>query len=148
MTPISPATNASSFLAVDSGDEKRITDESAPPSEIGAPDDISTRPSTSYASVGGDQESSYSRGPGSIMDVSHSRSEGDNGHAKEYNPAANGTRSPTQSTTTGESVKNESLQGDDSRNGGLRRIPKRRSRLRLAIWKRRNHHQQEVHGES
>ncbi|KAJ5763516.1 hypothetical protein N7533_002197 [Penicillium manginii] len=148
MTPISPATNASSFLAVDSGDEKRITDESAPPSEIGAPDDISTRPSTSYASVGGDQESSYSRGPGSIMDVSHSRSEGDNGHAKEYNPAANGTRSPTQSTTTGESVKNESLQGDDSRNGGLRRIPKRRSRLRLAFWKRRNHHQQEVHGES
>jgi 3',5'-cyclic-nucleotide phosphodiesterase len=148
MTPISPATNASSFLAVDSGDEKRITDDSAPQSEIGGPDDTSTRPSTSYASVGGDQESTYSRGPGSIMDVNHSKSEDGHGNAKEYTPAANGTRSPTQSTTTGESVKNESLQGDDSRNGGLRRIPKKRSRLRLAFWKRRNHHHQEVHGES
>lgn len=147
MTPISPATNATSFLAVDSGDEKRITDDSAPQSEIGAPDDTSTRPSTSYASIGGgDQESTYSRSPGStsIMDAIHSKSE----DGKEYKPPANGTRSPTQSTTTGESVKNESPQGDDSRNGGLRRIPKRRSRLRLAFWKRRNHHQQEVHGES
>lgn len=147
MTPISPATNATSFLAVDSGDEKRVTDDSAPQSEIGAQDDISTRPSTSYASVGGDQESSYSRGPGSIIGVSHSKSE--DGNAQDYKHAANGTRSPTQSTTTGESsVKNEIPQGDDSRNGGLRRIPKRRSRLRLAFWKRRNHHQHEVHGES
>jgi hypothetical protein len=39
---ISPATNASSFLAVDSGDEKRVSGESAPPSELGGPDDNST----------------------------------------------------------------------------------------------------------
>jgi len=146
MTPISPATNATSFLAVDSGDDKRVTDDSAPQSEIGGPDDSSTRPSTSYASVG-DQESSYSRGPGSIRGgLSQSKSE--DRHSKEFSPAVNGTRSPTQSTTTGESVKHESPQNDDSRNGGLRRIPKRRSRLRLAFWKRRNHHQHEVHGET
>ncbi|KAJ5086073.1 hypothetical protein N7532_010844 [Penicillium argentinense] len=145
MAPISPATNVTSFLAVDSGDEKRVTDDSAPQSEIGGPDDASTRPSTSYASVGGDCESSYSRGQGSIVDAGHSRSE--DGTTKDQKSAINGTRSPTQSTTTGDSIKNESPHGDDSRNGALRRISKRRSRLRLAFWKRRSHHP-EVHGES
>ncbi|KAJ5157015.1 uncharacterized protein N7482_008115 [Penicillium canariense] len=149
MTPISPATNASSFLQVDSGDEKRVSDDSAAQSDLGAPDDSSTRPSTSYASHAGDQESTYSRSPSFTKDISHPPSE-DGNHKDFPQPAANGTRSPTQSTTTGESIKHESPQGppDDSHNGVLRRLPKRRSRLRLAFWKRRNHHQQEVHGES
>lgn len=149
MTPISPATNATSFLAVDSGDEKRISDDSAPQSEVGGPDDSSTRPSTSYASNSGDQESSYSRGQSSGLDASQPRSE--DGTNKDYTrTAVNGTRSPTQSTTTGESIINEGAQGEPPQNGGfgLSRLPKRRSRLRLAFWKRRNHHQHEVHGES
>jgi 3',5'-cyclic-nucleotide phosphodiesterase len=147
MTPISPATNATSFLQVDSGDEKRVSDESAPQSDLGAPDDSSTRPSTSYASHLGDQESNYSRSLSFTKDVGH-----EDGHHHDFSHAAlNGTRSPTQqSTTTGESIKNESPQGspEDSHNGVFQRLPKRRSRLRLAFWKRRNHHQQEVHGES
>lgn len=148
MTPISPATNATSFLAVDSGDEKRVSDDSAPQSEAGVPDDSSTRPSTSYASNIGDRESSYSPGRSSCIAPSHSS---EDGHSKDFSHTiANGTRSPTQSTATGESVKNENLPGDDHKNGthGLRRLPKRRSRLRLAFWKRRTHHQQEVQGES
>ncbi|KAJ5245908.1 hypothetical protein N7468_000891 [Penicillium chermesinum] len=148
MTPISPATNATSFLAVDSGDEKRISDDSAPQSETGGPDDSSTRPSTSYASNMGDHESNYSPGRSSCMAPSHSS---EDGHSKELSTTIiNGTRSPTQSTATGGSTQNEHMSGEDSRNGGpgLRRLPKRRSRLRLAFWKRRNHHQQEVQGES
>ncbi|KAJ5106264.1 hypothetical protein N7456_002939 [Penicillium angulare] len=152
MTPISPVTNATSFLAVDSGDEKRVSDDSAPQSDVGGPDDSSTRPSTSYASHAGDQASSnYSPDRSS----GHSRAE----DVKDFNHAAafNGTRSPTQSTTTGESIKNELSHGNGNGNGhangdhgehGIRKLPKKRSRLRLAFWKRRNHHQQEVHGES
>jgi 3',5'-cyclic-nucleotide phosphodiesterase len=150
MTPISPATNATSFLHVDSGDEKRVSDDSAPQSDLGAFDDSSTRPSTSYASHAGDQESNYSRSPSFTKDIGQPPSEDGNHHDFSH-PALNGTRSPTQqSTTTGESIKNESPQGspEESHNGVLRRLPKRRSRLRLAFWKRRNHHQQEVHGES
>lgn len=151
MTPISPSTNATSFLTPDSGDEKRISDESAPQSDLGAPDDSSTRPSTSYASNAGDQESSYSRGHSSGVDASQPLSE--DGNSKDYSrTAVNGTRSPTQSTTTGDSIKHDSHSHSpqsETQNGerGLR-LPKRRSRLRLAFWKRRNHHQQEVHGES
>ncbi|KAJ6119257.1 hypothetical protein N7523_003537 [Penicillium sp. IBT 18751x] len=146
MTPISPATNATSFLAVDSGDEKRVSDDSAPQSEIG---DNSTRPSTSYAS-NADRDSTYSRGiHSSGVDAAQSQSE--NGHHKDFLQAGfNGTRSPTQSTTTGESIKNDDTQ-DSHQHGervGLHRLTKRRSRLRLAFWKRRPHHQSEVHGES
>ncbi|KAJ5934149.1 hypothetical protein N7466_003696 [Penicillium verhagenii] len=146
MTPISPATNATSFLAVDSGDEskQRISDDSAPQSDAGGPDDSSTRPSTSYASNVEDLEhSNYS--PGHSSGIARSED------GKDYHAALNGTPSHTQSTTTGESIKNEQYaQGNGGeRNGnGARRLPKKRSRLRLAFWKRRNHHQQEVHGES
>lgn len=146
MTPISPATNATSFVAVDSGDEKRVSDDSAPQSELG---ESSTRPSTSYASNAGDQESSYSRGHSSGVDAAQSRPE--NGHHKDFSRAGiNGTRSPTQSTPTGESVKNDAPQENhqNGERGGLHRLTKRRSRLRLAFWKRRTHHQREVHGES
>lgn len=151
MTPISPSTNATSFLTPDSGDEKRISDESAPHSDLGGPDYSSTRPSTSYASNVGDGESSYSRGHSSGVDASQPRSEDEN--SKDYSrTAVNGARSPAQSTTTGESTKNDgghSPQSDtQAGERGMRRLPKRRSRLRLAFWKRRNHHQQEVHGGS
>ena len=146
MAPISPSTNATSFLAVDSSDEKRVSDDSAPQSELGGPDDSSTRPSTSYASGMGDQSSSYSRDQNVGAETSPPRPQ-----SKDFAQAGvNGARSPAQSTATGESVKNDQNQGDGSKNGGsgFRKLSKRRSRLRLAFWKRRNHHQQEVHGES
>lgn len=146
MAPVSPITNATSFLAPDSSDEKRVSDDSALQSEVGGPDDSSTRPSTSYASNVGDQSSSYSRDQSFGVDTSPQRPQ-----SKDFaSSGVIGARSPTQSTTTGESVKNDHPQVADSKNSGsaFRRLPKRRSRLRLAFWKRRNHHQNEVHGES
>ncbi|KAI2788983.1 hypothetical protein POX_e07009 [Penicillium oxalicum] len=151
MTPISPATNATSFLQVDSGDEKRVSDESAPQSDLGGLDDSSTRPSTSYASHLGDHESNYSSSHSMSKHPSHARSEGDGGHQHYSDPAPNGTRSPTpHSNTTGDSNRTDHSTGDvrgDPHGAVPRRLPKRRSRLRLAFWKRRNHHQ-EVHGGS
>lgn len=145
MTPISPATNATSFLAVDSGDESkhRISDDSSPQSDAGGPDDSSTRPSTSYASHSGDHESS-SYSPDHSSGIARSED------GKDYNGALNGNTSHPRSTSAGESTKHEHPQGNGGeQNGhGMRRLPKKRSRLRLAFWKRRNHHQQEVHGES
>ncbi|KAJ5803558.1 uncharacterized protein N7503_006008 [Penicillium pulvis] len=145
MTPISPATNATSFLAVDSGDESkhRISDDSSPQSDAGGPDDSSTRPSTSYASHSGDHESS-SYSPDHSSGIARSED------GKDYNGALNGNTSHPRSTSAGESTKNEHPQGNggDQNGHGIRRLPKKRSRLRLAFWKRRNHHQQEVHGES
>ncbi|KAJ5206671.1 3'5'-cyclic nucleotide phosphodiesterase [Penicillium cf. griseofulvum] len=146
MTPISPTTNASSFLAVDSGDEKRVSGESAAQSELGGPDDNSTRPSTAdaFPSGGSEPAGSYSPGRSSILGRGQTRSE--DGANKDFSKLrAHGTRSTTQSTTTGESIKNETPQADDSH--GPRKLPKRRSRLRLAFWKRRNH-SHEVRGET
>jgi 3',5'-cyclic-nucleotide phosphodiesterase len=141
MPPISPATNATSFLAVDSGDEKRVSGESAPQSDIGGPDDSSTRPSTAdaYPASIPEHSSGYSPGRSSGLGAGYSQSE--DGVTKDF--ARNG-RSPAQSTTTGESIKNESPQEDPR---GQRKLPKRRSRLRLAFWKRRNH-TSEVRGET
>ncbi|CAI7622816.1 unnamed protein product [Penicillium glandicola] len=146
MTPISPTTNASSFLAVDSGDEKRVSGESAAQSDLGGPDDNSTRPSTAdaYPSGVSEHSGSYSPGRSSILGRGQTRSE--DGTNKDFSRlGAHGSRSPTQSTTTGDSIKNEAPPADDSH--GPRRLPKRKSRLRLAFWKRRNH-SHEVHGET
>lgn len=149
MVPISPSTNATSFLTPDSGDEKRISDESVPQSDLGAPDDSSTRPSTSYASNVGDRKSSDSRCHSSGVDASQPRSEDGNRNSKDYfRTAVNGTDSPTQSTTTGDSINHSHPQGETQNGERGFRLSKRRSRLRLAFWRRRNHHQQEVHGES
>ncbi|KAF3028607.1 3',5'-cyclic-nucleotide phosphodiesterase [Penicillium rubens] len=145
MTPISPATNASSFLAVDSGDEKRVSGESAPPSELGGPDDNSTRPSTADAYPSGVSEPAGGYSPGRSS-VARGQARSEDGASKDFSRlGAHGTRSTTQSTTTGESIKNETPQADDSH--GPRKLPKRRSRLRLAFWKRRNH-SHEVRGET
>lgn len=154
MTPISPSTNATSFLAVDSGDEKRRSGESVGQSDSGGLDDSSTRPSTRPSTsdaYAGDHESSYSptRSAGRSYGAGAGHFHSDEGTSKDVQTAVNGARSPTQSTTTTESVKNEGQHGEDpSVERGTRRLPKRRSRLRLAFWKRRNPHQQEVRGET
>ncbi|CAG7926170.1 unnamed protein product [Penicillium olsonii] len=147
MTPISPATNATSFLAVDSGDEKRISGESAAHSDLGGPDDNSTRPSTADAYPSAISEPAGRYSPDRHYGHRHGTSRSEDGASKDFSRLGhNGTTSSTQSTTTGESGKHESLQADDSR-GERRRLPKKRSRLRLAFWKRRNH-SHEVRGET
>ncbi|KAF4768103.1 hypothetical protein N7455_000158 [Penicillium solitum] len=147
MTPISPATNASSFLAVDSGDEKRVSGESVAQSDLGGPDDISTRPSTADAYPSNVSEPAGGYSPGRSSNIARGQTRSEDGASKDFSRlGAHGTRSTTHSTTTGESTKNEIPQVDDSTNG-TRRLPKRRSRLRLAFWKRRNH-SHEVRGET
>ncbi|KAJ5362987.1 hypothetical protein N7541_003831 [Penicillium brevicompactum] len=147
MTPISPATNATSFLAVDSSDEKRISGESAAHSDLGGPDDISTRPSTADAYPSGVSEPAGRYSPDRHYGHRHGTSRSEDGASKDFSRMVpNGTRSSAQSTTTGESGRNESLQTDDS-HGERRKLPKKRSRLRLAFWRRRNH-SHEVRGET
>jgi 3',5'-cyclic-nucleotide phosphodiesterase len=147
MPPISPTTNATSFLAVDSGDEKRISGESAAQSDLGGPDDNSTRPSTADAYPSGISEPAIDYNPGRSYGHRHGTSRSEDGGSKDFSRMApNGTRSSAHSTTTGESIKNEPPQAEDAR-GERRKLPKRRSRLRLAFWKRRNH-AHEVHGET
>ncbi|KAJ5964095.1 uncharacterized protein N7479_003971 [Penicillium vulpinum] len=146
MTPISPTTNASSFLAVDSGDEKRVSGDSAAQSDLGGPDDSSTRPSTADAYPSGVSEPAGGSSPSRRSILGRGKTRSEDGASKDLSRlGARGTRSPAQSTTTGESLKNEPPQVDDSH--GTRRLPKRRSRLRLAFWKRRNH-SHEVRGET
>ncbi|KAJ5142622.1 uncharacterized protein N7515_001409 [Penicillium bovifimosum] len=141
MAPTSPTTNASSFLAVDSSDEKRASGESAVQSELGGPDDVSTRPSTAepYPSNVSEPAGGCSPGRSSVLGRGQTRSE--DGATKHY-PRS---RSPAQSTNTGDSTKNELPHADEP--NGHRKLPKRRSRLRLAFWKRRNH-SHEVQGET
>jgi 3',5'-cyclic-nucleotide phosphodiesterase len=139
MPPISPATNATSLLAVDSGDEKRVSGESAAQSDLGGPDDNSTRPSTADAYPSGVSEPGNGYNPGRSYGHRHGTSRSEDGGSKDFSRMMpNGTRSSAQSTTTGESIKNETPPADDSR-GERRKLPKKRSRLRLAFWKRRNH---------
>lgn len=139
MTPISPATNATSFLVVDSGDEKRGSGESAAQSDIGGPDDNSTRPSTADAFPSGISKPEDGCSPDRHHSSRHGTSRSEDGPGKDFfKMVPNGTRSSAQSTTTGESGMNENSQAEDSRDG-RRKLPKRRSRLRLAFWKRRNH---------
>jgi 3',5'-cyclic-nucleotide phosphodiesterase len=147
MPSISPVTNATSFLAVDSGDEKRVSGESAAQSDLGGPDDSSTRPSTADAYPSNVSEPGNGYNPGRSYGHRHGTSRSEDGASKDFSRMApNGTGSSAHSTTTGESIKNETPQVDDS-HGERRKLPKRRSRLRLAFWKRRNH-SHEVHGET
>ncbi|KAJ5543535.1 hypothetical protein N7535_005959 [Penicillium sp. DV-2018c] len=140
VTPVSPTTNGLSFLAVDSSDEKRISGESAVQSELG-PDDASTRPSTAepYPSNVSEPAGGCSPGRSSVLGRGQTRSEDG---ATKHHPRS---RSPAQSTNTGDSTRNEPPHAEER--NGHRKLPKRRSRLRLAFWKRRNH-SHEVQGET
>ena len=160
MTPISPATNATSFLTVDSADDDDDDKKSAGSLSRSERDPgSSTRPSTSDPSAEPDNKAS--------PDPSHlSASQADDG-SKTQSPVMVGsgpnTISSPQSTTPAGSVTDESYPSHSSppredsnqhlqtgEEPAPRRLPKKRSRLRLAFWRRRNHHshQQEVSGET
>lgn len=179
MTPISPATNATSFLTVDSAEDDDDDKKSAGSLSRSERDPgSSTRPSTSDPSAEPD-------GKGSGSDPSQ-LSPPVGGNKSPYSRSMTGNRpspSPPPSATTPRSDPGIGYsptspydphhhshhhhrhhnhhqqqppqpppqpppQGDDGE-GSPRRLPKKRSRLRLAFWRRKNHHshQQEVGGE-
>ncbi|XHF98202.1 hypothetical protein AWENTII_001767 [Aspergillus wentii] len=169
MTPISPATNATSFLTVDSGDDKGVPRDST--GEHEHHDSTSTRASSSnaYTPVDREHQGTYSSsGQSHVSRASHTshnshRSHRSDQHVDDGNKNhvmatvfGNGRGSSSKSTTTAGSVKNDghhhgNHHGEESpgEHTPPRRLPKRRSRLRLAFWKRRNHHaHQEVSGET
>ncbi|RDH28255.1 high affinity cAMP phosphodiesterase [Aspergillus welwitschiae] len=143
MTPISPSTNATSFLSVDS-DEKGFPRESISRSD-GEWDRANTRPATSnHPSVNAAYPSTRRASDPHNYDA-----------AKVTSPVGYGTSSSAQSTTTTGSMKHEGRGPRWDEHGSKehappRKLPKRRSRLRLAFWKRRTHHshQHELSGET
>ncbi|KAL2834075.1 hypothetical protein BJY01DRAFT_85937 [Aspergillus pseudoustus] len=145
MSPISPSTNATSLLSADS-DEQVYTRE-IPRSDYADWDNRSPRTGSPKRGPVGDRRSENTLHSGDSH-VFH------DGLDKNHMPPTvrNGTGSSTQSITTGSS-KNDghSPHWDDlSPDQGQRKLPKRRSRLRLAFWKRKSYHNNhhEVHGET
>lgn len=135
MTPISPATNATSFLAVDSGDEKERDQEGLTGQESGETDNLQSDLS----------HSQESEGP---MDHTHQVQDVGKNNVM-TTVVGNGSASPARSSTTGESGRNERPY-EPVGTEQPRPLAKRRSRLRLAFWRRKNHHshQQELSGET
>lgn len=185
MTPISPTTNATSFLTVDSMDDDDDDKKSAGSlSRSEREPGSSTRPSTSDPSA--EPDSKASTNPSSQLSAPES------GHKSNFMTSLVGNRPstspPPQSTAATRSIDDRrrsrtpppqlsqhlssrspssphsstsphspnspnSPHPRDHQNGGEhppRRLPKKRSRLRLAFWRRRNHHshQQELSGET
>ncbi|KAL4898220.1 hypothetical protein BDV59DRAFT_1559 [Aspergillus ambiguus] len=134
MTPISPATNATSFL--DSSDEKGFAHDSAGRSDPEESDRENVQSDDGHQ-LGSQHGSSH-------LDASDKALSTPSG-------VGSGQGSSGQSTTTSGSFKNEGRgQSVDDPEHTSRRLPKRRSRLRLAFWKRKTHHSptHELSGES
>ncbi|KAL3458049.1 hypothetical protein BJX64DRAFT_234589 [Aspergillus heterothallicus] len=146
MSPISPSTNATSLLSADS-DEQGYTRE-IPRSDYADWDSRSPRTGSPKHGPVGDRGSENTLHSGDSH-VFH------DGLDKSHMPPTvrKGTGSSTQSITTGSSKNDghsphwDDLPGPDQ---GQRKLPKRRSRLRLAFWKRKSYHHNhnEVHGET
>ncbi|GAB1204115.1 hypothetical protein APSETT445_002764 [Aspergillus pseudonomiae] len=147
MTPISPATNATSFLTVDDGEDKDFSQESSSRSDRES-DRGDARPGSSNI----DRESEGH--PPQSSHTSHSQSD-------EMNK--NHTMAPVRGNSNGYSKQPAHSPGSpkhdgngqqwDGSSGGdqsSRKLLKRRSRLRLAFWKRKTHHSHhhELSGES
>lgn len=156
MTPISPATNATSFLTVDSGDEKGLSQESSQ----GDQDDFgkysSARPSSSsYVESGGEKHPRFANTP-----TSHPTEDANKGHFHMNSPRRENGVGSSHSTSTSASMKhnghdqhhwNETAGGEQQQQQQPSQQPrKRRSRLRLAFWRRKTHnsHHHELSGES
>lgn len=181
MTPISPATNATSFLTVDSADDDDDDDKKSAGSLSRSerdPAGSSTRPSTSDPS--GEPDGGHSPDGNSPDGHSPDGHSPDNGHMtvpmekSSYSRSMIGNRpssSPPPCTTPRSdpgyspydwhrqySAQQSPVQQrapplppvpQQNEGESTRRLPKKRSRLRLAFWRRRNHHshQQEVGGD-
>ena len=153
MTPISPATNATSFLS-EYGDDKAHVPEGTDRSEPDDSDFSSAHPESSNQYTVSDRDGSNFQSGDSH--TSHSQAE-DAGKSPPEGltipptemETEHGNGSPTLSATpTGSHgpPPDEPTSGETS----PRRLMKRRSRLRLAFWRRRPHHspQHELSGES
>ncbi|KAK1145919.1 3',5'-cyclic-nucleotide phosphodiesterase [Aspergillus melleus] len=152
MTPISPATNATSFLTVDSGDEKGLSQEASPDQDdLGR--DSSARPSSSsFVENSGEKQPRFANSP-----TSHPTDDASKGHHLHLNsPRRENGVGSSHSTSTNASMKyghdphhwNEA--GGEQQQQPQQQPRKRRSRLRLAFWRRKTHHshQHELSGES
>lgn len=146
MTPISPATNATSFLTVDDGEDKGFSQESSTRSDRES--DRDARPGSSNI----DRESEGN--PPQSSHTSHSQSDETNRNLVMASVKGNGHGYPGQSAYKPGSPRHEGNgQQWDGSSGGeqpSRKLLKRRSRLRLAFWKRKTHHSHhpELSGES
>ncbi|GMF68876.1 unnamed protein product [Aspergillus oryzae] len=147
MTPISPATNATSFLTVDDGEDKGFSQESSSRS-----DRESDRGDARPASSNIDRESEGR--PPQSSHTSHSQSDEMNKNHLMAPVKGNGNGYSKQSAHPPGSPKHDGNgQQWDGSSGGeqpSRKLLKRRSRLRLAFWKRKTHHSHhhELSGES
>lgn len=152
MSPISPSTNATSVVSADSDDHPHSRD--IPRSDYAEWDrrpragssKQGTRPGTGTGT--GDKRSNTTLFHGSDKNQDH-MPVGNGGDSQ----TGTGTGSSTQSVNTGST--GQSPQWDEpgpDQHQPHRKLPKRRSRLRLAFWKRKNHHsnngQHEVTGGS
>ncbi|KAB8272339.1 high affinity cAMP phosphodiesterase [Aspergillus minisclerotigenes] len=147
MTPISPATNATSFLTVDDGEDKGFSQESSSRSDRES-DRGDARPGSSNI----DRESEGR--PPQSSHTSHSQSDEMNKNHLMTPVKGNGNGYSRQSAHPPGSPKQDGNgQQWDGSSGGeqpSRKLLKRRSRLRLAFWKRKTHHSHhhELSGES
>ncbi|KAE8376721.1 hypothetical protein BDV26DRAFT_230333 [Aspergillus bertholletiae] len=147
MTPISPATNATSFLSVDDGDDKGFSEESSSRSDRES-DRGDVRPGSSNI----DRESEGH--PPQSSHTSHSQSDEINKNHLMLPMKGDGngySRQPAH--PPGSPKHDDNGQQWDGSSGGeqsSRKLLKRRSRLRLAFWKRKTHHSHhhELSGES
>ncbi|KAL2863883.1 3',5'-cyclic-nucleotide phosphodiesterase PDE2 [Aspergillus lucknowensis] len=146
MSPISPSTNATSLLSADS-DEQSYARDNIPRSDYADWDNRSPRTGSPKRGPTGD------RGSENTLHSGDSQVFHDDLDKNHMPPSArNGTGSSTQSFNTGSSKNDGQSPHWDEVAGaeqGARKLPKRRSRLRLAFWKLKNYHSNhhEVHGE-
>lgn len=142
MTPISPSTNATSVLSADS-DERTYSRDNIPRSDYADWDNRSPR-AGSPKHGREDQESENTLHSGNAQ-LFHDDS--DKNQASMGNTTGSSTQSVNTGSSTGQSPQWDELAGQEQ---PQRKLPKRKSRLRLAFWKRKNHHSnhQEVTGES
>ncbi|KAL5338987.1 hypothetical protein BJX70DRAFT_181274 [Aspergillus crustosus] len=144
MTPISPSTNATSVISADS-DEPIYSRDNIPRSDYA--DWNHRSPRTGSPKRGGNR--------GSENTLHSGDSNGFHDGSDRSHGVRNGTGSSTKSFNTGSSTGNsphwDELAAQEQGPGqGQRKLPKRRSRLRLAFWKRKTYHSNnhEVSGES
>ncbi|KAI9372789.1 hypothetical protein BJX61DRAFT_542369 [Aspergillus egyptiacus] len=137
MTPISPSTNATSLLSADSDEQGHYRE--IPRSDYAEWNSRSPRAGSPERGGGTGSENTLHSGDSRTFHPDKNQA----------SPVRNGTGSSTQSVRTGSSSGQGHHWDELAPQQSPRKLPKRRSRLRLAFWKRRTHHSDhEVSGES
>ncbi|RDW72531.1 3',5'-cyclic-nucleotide phosphodiesterase PDE2 [Aspergillus mulundensis] len=135
-SPISPSTNATSVLSADSDDQDHIYHREIPRSDYADWNHRSPR--------GGSPKHGGDRGSENTLHSGHSQLF--DGSDKNHSGNGSSSHSIGTGSSTGQSPHWDELGTEQP----TRKLPKRRSRLRLAFWKRKNYHSNnhEVSGES